>query len=192
MADTTGITGVGTGAAAATQTKKTSNSELGKDDFLKLLVTQLRYQDPMKPMDDTAFVAQLAQFSSLEQMQNMTASLQASQAGNMIGKAITWTDDNGASQLGLVKSVKLEKGVASLITADGTSVKIDKVSSVEEAADPNVAQQMVGKKVTWTEDGKEKSAVVKALKIVNGIAKLQVGPDVYINAHDVDKVEAAS
>ena len=95
--------------------------------------------------------------------------------------------------MGLVKSVKLEKGVATLLMTDGSVVKMDKVSGVEEAADPNVAQQMVGKKVTWTdEDGKDRSAVVKALKMVNGIAKLQVGDTVYINAHDVTKVEAAT
>ena len=48
---------------------------LGKDDFLQLLVTQLRYQDPMDPMKDKEFVAQLAQFSQLEQLQNMSGSL---------------------------------------------------------------------------------------------------------------------
>ncbi|MCW2277938.1 flagellar hook capping FlgD N-terminal domain-containing protein [Heliophilum fasciatum] len=51
------------------------DNNLGKDDFLNLLVTQLRYQDPMNPMDNTQFIAQMAQFSSLEQMKNMTEGL---------------------------------------------------------------------------------------------------------------------
>jgi flagellar basal-body rod modification protein FlgD len=51
---------------------------LGKDDFLKLLITKLTHQDPLSPMDDEAFVAQLAQFSSLEQLQNVNNSLEES------------------------------------------------------------------------------------------------------------------
>lgn len=60
------------------------NSALGKDEFLNLLVTQLRYQDPLEPMKDTEFVAQLAQFSSLEQLSNINSSLDTSSQLNYI------------------------------------------------------------------------------------------------------------
>jgi flagellar basal-body rod modification protein FlgD len=76
-----------------------SSSALGKDAFLKLLVAQISHQDPLKPMDDTAFVAQLAQFSSLEQMMGVNTrldSLASQQSGttnaslaSMVGKSIT-------------------------------------------------------------------------------------------------------
>ena len=50
---------------------------LGKDAFLRLLTTQLRYQDPMNPVDDQDFIAQMAQFSALEQMQNLTTTMES-------------------------------------------------------------------------------------------------------------------
>ena len=59
---------------ANTVNGRTASQQLGKDDFLKLLITQLSNQDPTNPMEDTQFIAQMAQFSSLEQITNMNES----------------------------------------------------------------------------------------------------------------------
>lgn len=63
-------------------------SELGKDAFLQLLVTQLQHQDPLSPQDNSEFVAQLAQFSSLEALQNLSSSMGNTQALSLVGKNV--------------------------------------------------------------------------------------------------------
>jgi len=70
--------------SSSSATETTSSGILGKDDFLKLLITQLQYQDPMNPLDGTEFAAQLAQFSSVEQLANMNETLTASIATNQL------------------------------------------------------------------------------------------------------------
>ena len=72
----------------ATLDQNARSNELGKDDFLRLLVTQLQYQDPTKPMEDKQFIAQMAQFSSLEQMNNMASGLQEFTARFTAGQAL--------------------------------------------------------------------------------------------------------
>ncbi len=125
----------GTTSAASTITSngsqaisKAVNGALGKDDFLKLLTTELRNQDPTQPLDNKDFIAQMAQFSSLEQMTNMTKSIddlnynfwlltqqsQISQGAALIGKEVAGTASDGSLLTGIVDSVKLVSGVLKL------------------------------------------------------------------------------
>ncbi|MGA2377946.1 MAG: flagellar hook assembly protein FlgD [Spirochaetia bacterium] len=88
-----------------------ANAVLDKNDFLKILITQLSHQDPTQPMDDKSFIAQMAQFSSLEQMTNMSeglakvASLVAkSQAVSLLGNAVD-VANGGETVSGIVDAV---------------------------------------------------------------------------------------
>ena len=97
-------------AAASTTTDKTKS--LGKQDFLKLLMAQMRNQDPMKPMDDSAMIAQMAQFSALEATQQLQQTIQQSnniqtifQAGGLIGKYVQANQSDGSDVSGAVTGV---------------------------------------------------------------------------------------
>jgi len=98
--------------------KSTGDASLGKDDFLELLVTQLKYQNPLDPMDSTEYVAQLAQFSSLEQMQNLNTQMASLSAVNVIGKTATALDDDGNEISGEIKGVTFSSSKISLIIGD--------------------------------------------------------------------------
>lgn len=88
----------------ATKAPTTKKQEMGKDDFLKLLIAQLKNQDPLNPMKDTEFIAQLASFSALEQSKNTAQSVEKSSAVGMMGKVIT--DNKGT--MGTVGSVSID------------------------------------------------------------------------------------
>jgi flagellar basal-body rod modification protein FlgD len=147
MADSvSGVDSTGTAAAATstTSTTKVGNSDLGKDDFLKLLVAQLTYQDPTNPTDNTEFVSQLATYSSLEQQMTMNDNLQslitaqnmttAGQATSMIGKVISYYDSKGNFAMGQVAFVDITNGQTSLVLTDNTVVDL---SAVMQIADPD-------------------------------------------------------
>ena len=99
-------------------TTSTSETVMGKDDFLTLLITQLRNQDPLNPSDSTEFTAQLAQFSSLEQLQNINSALASFevyqstanniQASNFIGQTVTAAGDTVSVSNGTSDSLSVE------------------------------------------------------------------------------------
>lgn len=99
-----------------------SNNTLGKDAFLQLLVTQMKYQDPLNPSSDTEYIAQLATFSQLEQMQNLNATNSNSQAFGLVGKTVVvkTTDAAGNTKYvdGVVDFVTVSNGTAKLAIGD--------------------------------------------------------------------------
>ena len=93
---------------------------LGKDAFLQLLVTQMKYQDPMKPADNTQMISELAQFSSLEELQNVSSNIGNAQALTLVGKNVIIevgksSDASTTTKVGgVVDYVKMVEGKAKL------------------------------------------------------------------------------
>src|SRR5690625_3339388 len=73
------------------QNKRTPSSELGKDEFMKILMAQLQHQDPLSPMDDREFISQMATFSSLEQMMNMSSSIDTLVQSQLVSPVIQYS-----------------------------------------------------------------------------------------------------
>jgi flagellar basal-body rod modification protein FlgD len=93
-----------------TEPARQQKTELGKDEFLQLLVAQMRYQDPLKPMEDKEFIAQLAQFSALEQMMNVGLATNLNYGVTMLGKTVSGTDVDGVTVQGKAISVRVVDG----------------------------------------------------------------------------------
>ncbi len=119
---------IGTVASGGNNATTSASSIVGKEDFLKLLVTQLQYQDPLNPMESTEFTAQLAQFSSLEQLTNVNenleyiqlyqASINNAQAVDFIGKTIKTSGDTVSVTNGVSEDIDFE------LTSDAASVTV--------------------------------------------------------------------
>ena len=108
--------------------------ELGKDDFLKLLITQLSNQDPTSPMENTEFIAQMAQFSSLEQMTNMShefakmnSMMVSSQAVGTLGRTVQVAGADGFVT-GIVEAVSY--GEYPQVVVNGASYDMKQISTV--------------------------------------------------------------
>jgi len=129
----------------------TANSALGKNDFLKLLVAQLKYQNPMSPTDPSSFMAQTAQFSMVEKLEQMAADSSEllteqrwTTATALLGRQITWTaaDANGnpITKTGVVTGAKTGTSATgpTLLVGD-TEVPNGSVTSVNTASAPSTS-----------------------------------------------------
>ena len=114
-----------------------SGSDLGKDDFLKMLVAQLQHQDPMNPMNDMEFIGQMASFSSLEQINNLAAAnermadaMGSNTAIGLIGRTVSWTDENDVVHTGVVEKVTTAGGKPLLTVSGVDGVELSTITQV--------------------------------------------------------------
>ncbi len=119
--------------SAISESSTKSGNTMGKDDFLQLLVAQMKYQDPLEPTSNTEYIAQYATFSQVEQMQNMSQSMDLSRASGLVGQTvqITTTSESGVEStiMGKVDYVKYENGKA-LVAIDEELYSLDDVTYV--------------------------------------------------------------
>ncbi len=158
------------------------STDLGKEEFLHLLVTQMQYQDPLNPQSDQEFIAQLAQFSALEQMTNLNTTFNNSSAYSLVGKEVIVqpTNENGKGKQvqGTVDYVEIRNGDA-FLSVDGKTYSIDDLVQVMDSVYaiqqylPSVEEQeftfdltrpsTVDVKINLGKNGYEASNVVVAL-----------------------------
>jgi flagellar basal-body rod modification protein FlgD len=137
MASVSTVTQAGS-STSSTTTNSTSKTVMGKDDFMKMLIAQLKNQDPLNPMDGKDFAAQLAQFSTVEQLMNMSTSLSGmstsisgmnnAQMATLIGNEViaqgnSITVNGAVSSLSYNLSGAIQKGTVKIYDSSGTLVK---------------------------------------------------------------------
>lgn len=117
----------------------TPSKAMDKDAFLKILVTQLQYQDPTQPMDDKQFISQMAQFSSLEQMNNVATGMNSlsqvnamSYGSQLLGNQVTYVDANNQEMSGVVSAVKMVDGIVK-VQVGSDLVDLSTINSVTKS-----------------------------------------------------------
>ncbi|MFC0474729.1 flagellar hook assembly protein FlgD [Robertmurraya beringensis] len=195
-----------------TTQRSTGSDTLGKDDFLKILMTQLQNQDPLNPMQDKDFIAQMATFTSLEQMTNMNksiTSLVSAQEQNQlisysqfIGKEVSWhkltESDDGSSEIeqgtGKIVSLKFTDGVATFLLEDGTSLTSGNISQINDTKGDTMllqASMMIGKTVTYSSENNEvKQAKVTSVSFKDGKSLFQLENGESVSSTSITKIEA--
>jgi len=174
--------------------RQTGSSALGKDAFLQILITQLQNQDPTQPMDDKQFISQMAQFSSLEQMQNVASGIkdllesqQQSQLMNytsFIGKEVKWLelteDKEGNSTVnegtGVINELKFVDGQPVFILEGGKEITPGNISSILNKSSSTIsenplvtASNLIGKTIQYDNNGEMLQAIIESVSTNNTV-----------------------
>jgi Flagellar hook capping protein len=176
------------------------NNVMGKDDFLRLLIAQLQNQDPLNPMEDKEFIAQMANFSSLEQMANLNKSmegfietqnkmnvlsLQQYLGSNLSWQHIYYVDEEPFVEMknGTVASISMQDGKARLVMDDGSEIAVEQITKVNQPGDHSqagnttllTASHLIGKKISFAFGGDNyEDVTVQSVLIKDGKAHLTV------------------
>ncbi len=117
--------------------KTTANNDMDKDSFLQLLVAQMKYQDPLQPTSNTEYISQYAQFSQVEQMQNMSSSMDLQRASTLVGQEVSIKTTNASGEVktieGRVDYVVYENNKAYL-SIEGSLYAMDDLEAVADSA----------------------------------------------------------
>ncbi|GLY96878.1 flagellar hook capping FlgD N-terminal domain-containing protein [Actinoplanes sp. NBRC 103695] len=117
-----------------------------QDTFLKLLVAQLKYQDPSNPADSTQFLAQTAQFTQVEKLGEIADMLSAQQligASSLVGRTVTYKGADGMDYTGVVTKTKLNGDSGPTLTVGNTDVELSKVTEVQQTSDTSTTKKEV-------------------------------------------------
>lgn len=164
-----------------------NNGSLDFDGYLKLLVAQMSNQDFNDPMSDADLLNQMAQYSMLEGIKDMTQQSAISYGTSLVGKAVT-VSDGRYYHTGLVDSINVENGEVSIII-DGQSFKTSEITDIVSMDMYKEAKDLVGKTVKLKGSGEDAAtAVVTAVVFVNGQAHVSVGDKTYL-ASQLEVVE---
>src|SRR5688500_3732915 len=133
-------------STAAPNTHPSKRKELKTEDFIKMMITQLQYQDPMEPAKNQELLAQMSQIGQLqsntamqETLKGITLQNQIGSAGTMIGKMVQGLDDAGDEIDGVVTSVRIENQKVFLELDNGKALPMDRVTAVAAAPTPMAA-----------------------------------------------------
>lgn len=140
-------------AAPAPVAKAEATNALGQDAFLKILVTQMKHQDPMEPLKDTEFIGQMAQFTSLEQLTNLNKTMtqfvsnqgtsSLADYAHLIGTSVKWESETGSGE-GIVKALSSKNGEL-MAELEGSDIKvpIESIQRIEKQTTTTNEQEIV-------------------------------------------------